>query len=239
MNNEVHRHDDQDIPQQRRLRTHGFIFQAQWFDFPVFGYPGPTQQTDRFATTQGAHQGSIAGSFDRYFRRQNVGTRQGNCGKLGTGGRCGVSQGEWYVREAYARGLHVYHAVIAIQNQAVEKMFWLEPGPIQAPTRNIVYLTRPIRSHLQTIAEQIKNHQRSDTPVASHTYHVILAPRITSLATNIIEELGIGGDVEVKELGLGSSWIVLEDDLISLEKESGVIRDLWLASLFNRIGSDR
>jgi hypothetical protein len=45
-----------------------------------------------------------------------------------------------------------------------------------------------------------------------------------------MEELGIGGDVDVKELGLGASWIVLEDDLISLEKDPGVIRDIWLVS---------
>lgn len=47
---------------------------------------------------------------------------------------------------------------------------------------------------------------------------------------NILEELGVGGDVEVKELGLGASWIVLEDDLMSLEKGPGVIRDLYLVS---------
>lgn len=35
----------------------------------------------------------------------------------------------------------------------------------------------------------------------------------------------------MKELGLGTSWIVLEDDLMSLEKEPGVIRDLYLVSL--------
>lgn len=34
----------------------------------------------------------------------------------------------------------------------------------------------------------------------------------------------------MKELGLGASWIVLEDDLMSLEKEPGVIRDLYLVS---------
>jgi hypothetical protein len=49
-----------------------------------------------------------------------------------------------------------------------------------------------------------------------------------------MEELGIGGDVDIKELGLGASWIVLEDDLISLEKDPGVIRDIWLVSLHIR-----
>jgi len=43
-----------------------------------------------------------------------------------------------------------------------------------------------------------------------------------------MEDLGVGGDIDVKELGLGASWIVLEDDLISLEKDPGVIRDIWL-----------
>jgi hypothetical protein len=116
-----------------------------------------------------------------------------------------------------------------VQNQAVEKMFWLEPGPLQAPTRNIVYLTRPSRSHLEIIADQIKTHQSQQTQ--GYVYHVLFAPRRTALAGSILEELGIGGDVEVKELGLGASWIVLEDDLMSLEKEPGVIRDLYLVSL--------
>ena len=115
-----------------------------------------------------------------------------------------------------------------VQNQAVEKMFWLEPGPLQAPTRNIVYLTRPSRSHLEIIADQIKTHQSQQTQ--GYVYHVLFAPRRTALSASILEELGIGGDVEVKELGLGASWIVLEDDLMSLEKEPGVIRDLYLVS---------
>jgi len=109
-------------------------------------------------------------------------------------------------------------------------MFWLESGPLQAPTRNIVYLTRPSRRHLEIIASQIKSHQRNDAQAASHVYYVVFAPRATALASSIMEELGIGGDVDVKELGLGASWIVLEDDLISLEKDPGVIRDIYLVS---------
>ena len=107
-------------------------------------------------------------------------------------------------------------------------MFWLESGPLQAPTRNIVYLTRPSRRNLEIIAGHIKTHQRNDTQAASHVYHVVFAPRATALATSIMEDLGVGGDIDVKELGLGASWIVLEDDLISLEKDPGVIRDIWL-----------
>ncbi|KAG7544250.1 hypothetical protein FFLO_03363 [Filobasidium floriforme] len=114
----------------------------------------------------------------------------------------------------------------SLKNQAVEKMFWLEPGPLQAPTRNIVYLTRPSRSHLEIIADQIKTHQSQQTQ--GYVYHVLFAPRRTALSASILEELGIGGDVEVKELGLGASWIVLEDDLMSLEKEPSVIKDLYL-----------
>ena len=105
-------------------------------------------------------------------------------------------------------------------------MFWLEPGPLQAPTRNIVFLTRPTRPHLQIIADQIKSHQAQQTQ--GYVYHILFAPRRTSLGLSILEELGVGGDVEVKELGLGSSWIVLEDDLMSLERGPGVIRDLFL-----------
>lgn len=40
----------------------------------------------------------------------------------------------------------------------------------------------------------------------------------------------------MKEIGLGSSWVVLEEDVLSLEKGPGVVRDLYLVSLAENLG---
>jgi hypothetical protein len=40
------------------------------------------------------------------------------------------------------------------QNQAVDKMFWLEAGPLNVNTRHIVWLCRPKRQFMQIIAGQ-------------------------------------------------------------------------------------
>ena len=32
---------------------------------------------------------------------------------------------------------------LACQQNGLDKMFWLEPGPLNAPTTNIIYLCRP------------------------------------------------------------------------------------------------
>jgi len=43
---------------------------------------------------------------------------------------------------------------VSQQHQAVDKMFWLEPGPLTVSTRNVVWLCRPKMSFMRTIAGQ-------------------------------------------------------------------------------------
>lgn len=39
-----------------------------------------------------------------------------------------------------------------IQHHGVDKMFWLEPGPLSSTTTNIVYLCRPLIKYVKIVA---------------------------------------------------------------------------------------
>lgn len=39
-----------------------------------------------------------------------------------------------------------------VKHHGVDKMFWLEPGPLSATTTNIVYLCRPLIKYVRIIA---------------------------------------------------------------------------------------
>lgn len=96
---------------------------------------------------------------------------------------------------------------------------------------------------LNFILDQIKAHQHSSVSPASpggsaaspdtsaahqhHTWTIVCTPRITSLCRRVLEDLGVIGDVELREYRL--EWIGLEDDLLSLELER-VAKDIYLVS---------
>lgn len=121
-------------------------------------------------------------------------------------------------------------------------MFWLESGPLNAVSTNIVYLCRPqikwmkvIAGSLShyvfpalapnaTIAEQIKSLTSS---TSTHTYNLILVPRRTALCDRVLEEEGVFGEITISAYKL--EFIPLEDDLISLEWE-GTFKEIFLVS---------
>lgn len=71
-------------------------------------------------------------------------------------------------------------------------MFWLEPGPLNVNTRNVVWLCRPKRSHMRVIAEQVRA-----SPAL--LYSVLLVPRVTELCRRVLEDEGVAGDVTLSE----------------------------------------
>ncbi|GAA5921573.1 hypothetical protein JCM3775_003112 [Rhodotorula graminis] len=98
-------------------------------------------------------------------------------------------------------------------NHAVTKMFWLEPGVLSQAERNIVYVCRPEVHWMRIIADQVRT-----TPQANqHNYHLLVAPRMTTLCTTVLSDLGVLGSIEVQELQLG--LIPLEKDVLTLEYE--------------------
>ncbi|KAK0208669.1 Sec1-like protein [Desarmillaria ectypa] len=112
--------------------------------------------------------------------------------------------------------------VALLKHHGVDKMFWLEAGPLTSTTSNIIYLFRPLIKHVKVIAEQIKRHAKD---AAKHTYTLLLVPRASTLVTRILEEEGVLGDVSISSYNL--QFIPIEEDVVSLEYES-VFRDIWV-----------
>ncbi|GAA5998387.1 tethering complex ATP-binding subunit VPS33 [Rhodotorula paludigena] len=101
-------------------------------------------------------------------------------------------------------------------NHAVTKMFWLEPGALAEAERNIVYICRPEVRWMRIIADQIRAMPQAN----QHNFHLLVVPRMTTLCTTVLSDLGVLGSVDVQELQLG--LIPLEKDVLSLEYE-----DVW------------
>ncbi|KAG8742542.1 hypothetical protein FRC10_001309 [Ceratobasidium sp. 414] len=117
--------------------------------------------------------------------------------------------------------------VSVMKQHGVDKMFWLEHGPLSSTTTNIVYLCRPQTKWMKIVAEQIKRHTAENL---HHNYALMLVPRRTVLCDKILEDEGVFGEnlrrvthvvtakVTISEYPL--EFIPLEDDLISLEWEN-------------------
>ncbi|GAA5891327.1 hypothetical protein JCM6882_004658 [Rhodosporidiobolus microsporus] len=101
-------------------------------------------------------------------------------------------------------------------NHAVSRMFWLEEGQLAQAERNIVYLCRPEVKWMRIIANQIKAMPQPN----SHIYHLLVVPRMTTLCTSVLSDLGVLGSLDVQEFQLG--LIPLERDVLSLE-----VDDSW------------
>ncbi|EJD52391.1 ATP binding protein [Auricularia subglabra TFB-10046 SS5] len=112
--------------------------------------------------------------------------------------------------------------VSLLKQHGVDKMFWLEPGPLQASTTNIVYLCRPQIQWAKLIAEHIKQHGKES---AKHNYTLMLVPRESAVVRRILEDEGVLGDVTITAYNL--QFIPLEDDLISLEYDHA-FKEIWL-----------
>ncbi|KAJ7623648.1 Sec1-like protein [Roridomyces roridus] len=112
--------------------------------------------------------------------------------------------------------------VSLLKHHGVDKMFWLEPGPLSSTTTNIVYLCRPMIKYVKIIADQIKRHGKDSQ---QHTYTIFLVPRISTLVSRILEEEGVLGDVRISSYNL--QFIPIADDVVSLENDSA-FKEIWV-----------
>ncbi|KAJ7174275.1 Sec1-like protein [Mycena filopes] len=112
--------------------------------------------------------------------------------------------------------------VSLLKHHGVDKMFWLEPGPLTSTTPNVVYLCRPMIKYVKIIADQIKRHAKESQ---QHTYTLLLVPRISTLVSRILEEEGVLGDVRISSYNL--QFIPIADDVISLENENA-FKEIWV-----------
>ncbi|KAF8665403.1 hypothetical protein AX16_000422 [Volvariella volvacea WC 439] len=112
--------------------------------------------------------------------------------------------------------------VALLKHHGVDKMFWLESGPLTSTTANIIYLCRPAIKYVRVIADQIKRHRREGK---KHLYTLFLVPRTSILVSRVFEEEGVLGDVIISSYNL--QFIPLADDVISLEYD-GAFKQLWV-----------
>ncbi|KAI0027966.1 Sec1-like protein [Vararia minispora EC-137] len=112
--------------------------------------------------------------------------------------------------------------VSLLQQHGVDKMFWLEQGPLTAATTNIVYLCRPHIKWMKVIADQIKRHGRENR---QHTYTLLLVPRTSTIVSRVLEDEGVLGDVTIAAYDL--QFIPIADDVVSLETD-GAFKEIWV-----------
>ncbi|KAI6048041.1 ATP binding protein [Pisolithus marmoratus] len=112
--------------------------------------------------------------------------------------------------------------VALLKHHGVDKMFWLEPGPLTSTTTNVVYLCRPLIKYVKIIADHIKRHAKESL---KHTYTLFLVPRTSTLVSRILEEEGVLGDVSISSYNL--QFIPIAEDVISLECDSA-FKELWV-----------
>ncbi|THV06595.1 Sec1-like protein [Dendrothele bispora CBS 962.96] len=112
--------------------------------------------------------------------------------------------------------------VSLLKHHGVDKMFWLEPGPLTSSTTNIVYLCRPMIKYVKIIADHIKRHAKESS---KHNYTLFLVPRLSSLVSKLLEEEGVLGDVTISAYNL--QFIPIAEDVVSLECESA-FKEIWV-----------
>lgn len=112
--------------------------------------------------------------------------------------------------------------VSLLQQHGIDKMFWLESGPLSAVTTSIVYLCRPRIKWVKIIADQIRRHSAESQ---KHTYTLLLVPRTSTLITRVLEEEGVLGDVTISSYNL--QFIPIADDVVSLEN-SEAFKEIWV-----------
>ncbi|KAF9567845.1 Sec1-like protein [Agrocybe pediades] len=112
--------------------------------------------------------------------------------------------------------------VSLLKHHGVDKMFWLEPGPLTSTTNNIVYICRPRIKYVKIVADHIKRHAKESR---KHNYTLLLVPRVSTLVSRILEEEGVLGDVTISAYNL--QFIPIANDVISLEHEN-TLRELWV-----------
>ncbi|KAK7465553.1 Vacuolar protein-sorting-associated protein 33 [Stygiomarasmius scandens] len=112
--------------------------------------------------------------------------------------------------------------VSLLKHHGVDKMFWLEAGPLTSSTTNIVYLCRPMIKYVKIIADHIKRHTKESS---KHNYTLLLVPRLSSLVSRLLEEEGVLGDITISAYNL--QFIPIAEDVVSLECESA-FKEIWV-----------
>ncbi|KAG0056940.1 hypothetical protein BGZ83_002880 [Gryganskiella cystojenkinii] len=109
-------------------------------------------------------------------------------------------------------------------DHGVEKIYHLQPGPLETDCKNLIYICRPQVNYMKYIAEHIHTHTR-EARAGSYTYSLFFVPRRTALCEKYLEDAGVFGEITKGEYHL--DLIPLEDDVLSLEWDS-TFKELYL-----------
>ncbi|KAG0326938.1 hypothetical protein BGZ99_008702 [Dissophora globulifera] len=110
------------------------------------------------------------------------------------------------------------------QDHGVEKIYHLQPGPLETDCKSLIYICRPQINYMKYIAEHIHTHTK-DSRSGPYTYSLFFVPRRTALCEKVLEDEGVFGEITKGEYHL--DLIPLEDDLLSLEWDS-TFKELYL-----------
>ncbi|CAG8439325.1 11444_t:CDS:10 [Ambispora gerdemannii] len=105
-----------------------------------------------------------------------------------------------------------------LKDHGVEKMHYLQQGPLNTELRSVIYICRPSLQYMKYIAEHIRTHQSENSAnndQQKYEYNLFFVPRRTKICERII--LG--------EYHL--DLIPFEDDLLSMELEN-TYKELYL-----------
>ncbi|PRW45043.1 vacuolar -sorting-associated 33-like protein [Chlorella sorokiniana] len=135
----------------------------------------------------------------------------------------------------FAAPLGLIADALTLKEHGVEVFCLVEPQPsvvdalLEKGVRQVVYLAHGRLDSCQAVAQHVKMCQ-SGGARAGHAFDfsLLLMPRRSAVAEQLLEEQGILGDVAIRDLPL--DWVPLDEDLLSLElpgafKELTVDRD--------------
>ncbi|CAG8535444.1 3238_t:CDS:10, partial [Ambispora leptoticha] len=114
-----------------------------------------------------------------------------------------------------------------LKDHGVEKMHYLQQGPLNTELRSVIYICRPSLQYMKYIAEHIRTHQLENSSSTAngdqqkYEYNLFFVPRRTKICERVLEEAGI----TLGEYHL--DLIPFEDDLLSMELEN-TYKELYL-----------
>ncbi|RUP50376.1 vacuolar protein sorting 33-like protein A [Jimgerdemannia flammicorona] len=106
-----------------------------------------------------------------------------------------------------------------LKDHGVEKIYHLTGDRFETECKDIIYVCRPKLKYMKYITEHIKANDKIG-------YSIYFVPRRTMVCERVLEDEGVLGDITIGDYAM--DWIPFEDDLISMELDTGTWKELYL-----------
>eukprot|EP01012_Entosiphon_sulcatum_P040779 TRINITY_DN5449_c0_g1_i1.p1 TRINITY_DN5449_c0_g1~~TRINITY_DN5449_c0_g1_i1.p1 ORF type:complete len:616 (+),score=132.33 TRINITY_DN5449_c0_g1_i1:1510-3357(+) len=116
----------------------------------------------------------------------------------------------------------VGHATL--KERGVNNMFRVAPEGFDTDLRNVVYVVRPKIALMKVVAKHVRQLIRANGD-SKQRFFMFMVPRQTLICERVLEEEGVLGQIELRELEM--DVIPLDDDLVSMELDTG-FRECYL-----------